>query len=104
MYTTYSVFEQSPVPSAALLGDRGEFFCSISQGLLFWFVNGTFVSSILSNMYVSVVIHPNNMGEHSTMNILASERTNNSQIQCGADTSGRIDQFSETALFLVQGT
>ena len=97
-------FEHSPTSLAAFLGDYAEFICTIRKGLLFWFINGTFVSSILSDMYVSVVIYPNGMGENSTLQILAAEVTNNSQIQCGVDTSGSIDQFSEPALFLVQGT
>ena len=97
------VFEQSPVSSAALLGDHGQFFCSITRGLLFWFVNDSFVSSVFSNVDANVVIYPNNMGENSTLQVLASERTNNSHIKCGADTSGQIDQFTDTALFLVQG-
>ena len=101
--------DQPPSTVTVYLNEYAQYYCYVREGMprLFWFVNSLPVQGLPERYSVSSTSEPtaDGIGSNSSLQILALEETNNSEILCGVDLTGRIDiHYFPTAFLLVQGT
>ncbi len=103
------MFEEKPSNMSCPPNDAVKFTCSVNQGEILWFVNGTFalglppalnasfrttsLRSKISRLSGESVIE----GETSTLELTARTEANNSEIVCAVGLNNKIAERSEPA-------
>ena len=100
--------DHSPMSTTAFLGTYAKFHCSSIGGSVFWFMNETLIHQLPKEYNASSVSRhrsDGNIGGNSTLNVLASEVTNETQYVCGVlDTrTYLVVNYSAPVVLNVQG-
>ena len=101
-----AVFKKKPSSMSCPPNDPVNFTCSVNQGEILWFVNGTFVLGLSPNLNASFKTtslrakggEPGIEGETSTLELIARTEANNSQIVCAVGLNNQITERSEPAM------
>ena len=105
--TDSDCLDQPPVSTATFLGENTTFNCSIGDvnGDILWFVNNVYALSGPPEYGTSFMGSSTASCIKSTLQMLAIEQTNNSQIQCAVFINGELNRayFPSPALLQVQG-
>ena len=101
-----AVFKKKPSSVSCPPNDPVNFTCSVNQGEILWFVNGTFVLGLSPNLNASFKTNSLRAeggeqgieGETSTLQLIARTEANNSQIVCAVGLDNQITERSEPAM------